>query len=71
MIFVRVKRINSFKLLGRVPGTIYCYLRSEGVYFHTNILIPDTEESVPAVISWAVASFIIILKSRILLRLLF
>lgn len=45
------KRVHSYKLLRRVPGTICCHLVPKGVCFHPSILILEMEEeSVQAII---------------------
>ena len=59
---MKAKKVNLYKLLRRVPGTICCHLVPEEVCFNASTLIPQIEESVQAIISWAVASFRIILK---------
>lgn len=41
---VIVKVVNPYKWLRGVPDTICCYLEPEGLYFHTNTLVPELEE---------------------------
>lgn len=68
MSFVRVKRIHIKYLEEYLALFTVTWCR---VYFHTHTLIPNLEESVPAIISWAIVPFIIVLKSSLLLRSLF